>query len=96
MTFIDRIKSHCYIRVSSSTIIIHPWRKNMAAKRGQPPKAPEKKRTMYSVYLSQEEKAEVEEAKEIESPDLRMGAYVRESAIKHCRNVIRKANKNKK
>ena len=66
----------------------------MMAKRGQPPKPPDEKRAKCTVYLSPEEKAEVEEAKEIESPDLRMGAYVRESAIKHCRDVI--ANKDKK
>lgn len=68
----------------------------MVTKRGQPPKAPEKKRTMYGVYLSPEEKQQVEEAKEIEFPDLRMGAYVREAVIQHCREVIKKSAKSRK
>ncbi len=62
----------------------------MTPKRGQPPKPPEKKRTMYGVYLSPEEKEVVEEARDMEAPDRRLGAYIRDTAVDHAKEVTGK------
>ena len=59
----------------------------MAAKRGQPPKPPDEKRERITLYISQSEKKEVEEARLKESPERRTGAYIRDAAIEHCRRV---------
>ena len=62
----------------------------MSPKRGQPPKAPEKKRGKYSICLSPEEKEIVEQARNVEAPDRRTGAYIRDTAVNHAKDVIRK------
>ena len=67
----------------------------MVPKRGQPPKPPEKKRSQFSVYLSPEEKSEVEEARNIKSPTQRTGGFIRDAAVKYSREVVRNANQDK-
>ena len=59
----------------------------MAPKKGQPPKPPEKKRERITIYISPSEKEEVEEARLKEAPERRTGAYIRDAAIEHCRQV---------
>lgn len=63
----------------------------MSPKRGQPPKPPEDRReNTVSVYLSSSEKEAVETARDKESPDRRIGAYIRDLAIDHAEKVNRK------
>ena len=62
----------------------------MSPKRGQPPKTPETKRGKFTVYLSSNEKEDVEEARQQEAPDRRIGAYIRDTAVDHARRVIGK------
>ncbi len=59
----------------------------MSPKRGQPPKAPDEKRERITLYISPSEKEEVEEARLKEAPDRRTGAYIRDAAIEHCRQI---------
>ena len=61
--------------------------------KGQPPKAPEDKRTKQEIFLSQKERELIEEAREIEAPEKRFGAYARDAAVNHAEEVI---NNNKK
>lgn len=61
--------------------------------KGQPPKAPEDKRKKQDVLLSPKERETLNEAREIESPDVRFGAYVREAALSHAREVIENNDK---
>lgn len=68
----------------------------MSPKRGQPPKPPEEKREKYSVHLSPNERAEVEEARDIESPEQRLGGFIRDAAVKYSRKVVKKATKGRK
>ena len=62
----------------------------MSPKKGQPPKPPRKKREQISLYISQEEKEEVEKARMKESPDKRTGAYIRDVAVDHAEKVNHK------
>ena len=62
----------------------------MSPKKGQPPKPPRKKREQISLYISQDEKEEVEQARDKESPDRRVGAYIRDVAVDHAKKVNRK------
>ncbi len=62
----------------------------MTPKRGQPPKAPEDKRSKLSVHLSPNEREDLEEARDIEAPDRRIGAYIRDVAVDHARKTISK------
>lgn len=61
--------------------------------KGQPPKAPEDKRKKQDVLLSPRERETIEEAREIESPETRFGAYVREAALSHAKQVIKNNKK---
>ena len=62
--------------------------KNMTPKRGQPPKDDQDKRGhTVSVYLSPVEKQKVEEARNMEAPDRRVGAYVRDVVIDHAEKL---------
>ena len=61
--------------------------------KGQPPKAPEDKRTEQKVWLSEKEREAIEEARKIEAPEKRFGAYLRDSAVEHAQEII---DKNKK
>ena len=61
----------------------------MVPKRGQPPKGEDKRRNL-PVHLSPTERGKVEEARDIESPDRRIGAYMRDVIVDHAEKVIRK------
>ncbi|MBQ6616322.1 MAG: hypothetical protein IJH67_08130 [Thermoguttaceae bacterium] len=61
--------------------------------KGQPPKAPEDKRTEQKVWLSENERELVEQAREIEAPEKRFGAYVRDAALEHVKKVIDESKK---
>lgn len=61
--------------------------------KGQPPKAPEEKKERTVIYVSEMQKEIIEKAREIEAPEKRYGAYLRDSAIAHAEDVI---NNNKK
>ena len=56
--------------------------------KGQPPKAPEDTRTKQEIFLSQKERELIEEARDIEAPGKRLGAYVRDAAMEHVKKVI--------
>ncbi len=62
----------------------------MTPKRGQPPKSPEEKRERISLYISPSEKEIVEEARQQEAPDRRIGAYIRDAAVDHAKEVTGK------
>lgn len=61
----------------------------MTPKRGQPPKG-ENKRKNLAIHLSPVERTKVEDARDIESPDRRIGAYMRDVVIDHAEKVIGK------
>ena len=65
----------------------------MTKKRGQPPKPPDEKRERLAIYLSPNEREVVDEARQHESPDKRIGAYAREVVIDHAEKVIKKHGK---
>lgn len=65
----------------------------MSPKRGQPPKPPEEKRERLAIYLSPKEKEAVEEARQEEAPDRRIGAYARDVVLDHAEQVIKKTGK---
>ena len=65
----------------------------MARKRGQPPKPPDEKRERLAIYLSTKEKSVVEEARQHESPDQRIGAYARDVVVDHAEEVVKKHGK---
>ena len=65
----------------------------MAKKRGpgQPPKpANERKDIPKTVWLSEQQVYELESAKDKESPEKRIGAYIRDVAVDHAEKVNRK------
>lgn len=62
--------------------------------KGQPPKDPADKKKDFMIYLSQKQRETIEEAREIESPEKRLGAYIRDAAVNHAEEVIK--NKDKK
>ena len=63
----------------------------MTKKRGQPPKPPdERKSVQKTIFFSEHQIAEIESAKEIESPEKRIGAYIRDAAVDHAKRVNRK------
>ena len=56
--------------------------------KGQPPKPPEEKRTIQkSVLMNQGEYEEIENARQKEAPTKRTGAYMRDVAVKHAKEV---------
>ena len=61
----------------------------MNPQRGQPPKGDDKRKPVV-VYASPSEKADIEEARNTEAPDRRIGAYIRDVAVDHARQVIGK------
>lgn len=66
----------------------------MSPKRGQPPKPPdEKKQERVAIYLSPKDKEVVEEARQQEAPDRRIGAYARDVVIDHAEKVVKKRGK---
>lgn len=68
----------------------------MAPKRGQPPKPPEEKKSVQkNVMFTDGQIADVETAKEIESPEKKTAAYIRDVAVDHARRVIEKGRKKK-
>lgn len=56
--------------------------------KGQPPKAPEDKKTRLEIFLSQTQRQEIEQARAIEAPEKRFGAYVRDAAMEHVEHVL--------
>jgi len=66
----------------------------MTKKRGQPPKpSDERKGVQKTIFFSEKQIAEVELAKEIESPEKRIGAYIRDAAVNHAEKVNEKNRK---
>lgn len=63
--------------------------------KGQPPKSPEEKKSEFNIYLSQKQREILEQANEIEAPEKRFGAYVRDAAVNHAEEVIKKNNSKK-
>lgn len=64
----------------------------MVPKRGQPPKGADKRKNL-PVHLSPTERGKVEEARDIEAPDRRIGAYVRDVVLDHAEKVTKKTGK---
>ena len=62
----------------------------MNPQRGQPPKPPADKRERVSIFLSPNEKETVEEARQQEAPNRRIGAYIRDTAVDHAKTVTGK------
>ena len=61
----------------------------MPPKRGQPPKLPkERKAIQKNVSYTESQLAEVEAAKEIEAPDKKFAAYIRDVTVDHAEKVI--------
>ena len=68
--------------------------KTMAPKRGQPPKPPEEvKNIQKTIFFSEGQIAEIESAKETEAPEQRIGAYIRDAAVKHAEQVNKRSKK---
>jgi hypothetical protein len=68
----------------------------MTPKRGQPPKPTEEKRMIQkSVLMNSEEFSEIEKARMKEAPDRRTGAYMRDVAVDHAKEVNRTKMKKK-
>ena len=61
--------------------------------KGQPPKAPEDKKKDFMIYVSDKQRETIEEARQIEAPEKRFGAYLRDSAVTHAERVIDENNK---
>ena len=61
----------------------------MSPKRGQPPKGDDKRKNI-GVHLSPSERETVESARNVEAPDRRIGAYVRDVVVNHAEKVIGK------
>ena len=56
--------------------------------RGQPQKPDnEKKGVQKTVFFSKDQMTEIESAREKESPEKRIGAYIRDSAVAHAEKV---------
>lgn len=56
--------------------------------KGQPPKPPEDVKTRLDIYLSQNQRQVIEEARQIEAPEKRFRAYVREAVLSHAEHVL--------
>jgi len=66
----------------------------MSPKRGQPPKPPDKRRTIQkSVLMNSEEFDAIEKARKKEAPDTRTKAYMRDVEIDPAEKVNRKKRK---
>lgn len=55
---------------------------------GQPPKPEEERRKHYTIYISAKELKFVEAARDKEAPSTRLGAYIRDVAVAHARQVL--------
>ncbi len=62
----------------------------MTPKKGQPPKGADKRKNL-PVHLSPTERGQVEEARNIEAPDRRLGAYVRDVVLDHAEEIIQES-----
>ena len=63
----------------------------MSAKRGQPPKQPdERKNVNKNVAFTESQIAEVEAAKEKESPEKKVSTYIRDVVVDHAEKVNRR------
>ena len=56
--------------------------------KGQPPKDPADVKKPYDVFLSQKQIDKIEQAKAIEAPEKRLGAYIRDAAMQHVEKVL--------
>ena len=56
--------------------------------KGQPKKDPAEVKREYNIYLSQTQKETIEEARKIEAPETRFGAYIRDCAVNHAEHVL--------
>ena len=56
--------------------------------KGQPKKDPAEVKREYNIYLSQTQKETIEEARKIEAPEKRFGAYIRDCAVNHAEHVL--------
>lgn len=66
----------------------------MTPKRGQPPKTPEEKKNVQkNVMFTDGQIADVETAKDIECPEKKTAAYIRDIAVNHAQDVIEKNRK---
>ena len=66
----------------------------MARKRGQPPKPPDEKKSIQkNVMFTEGQIADVEAAKEIESPEKKTAAYIRDVSVEHAQQIINKSRK---
>lgn len=55
---------------------------------GQPPKPEEERRKHYTIYISAKELELVEAARDREAPTIRLGAYIRDVAVEHARQIL--------
>ena len=62
--------------------------------KGQPPKPPEDVKKRLDIYISQNDKDAIEQARKIESPGKRFRAYVREAAMEHVKDVLKNNGNN--
>lgn len=58
--------------------------------KGQPPKDPEDKRQKVTVNLSPKEREAIEQARDKENPDARLGKYIRDVTLKHVNKTNKK------
>lgn len=65
----------------------------MMVGKGQPPKAPEDKRKNFPVGLSPKERETLETARDTEAPEKGLGSYVRDVALDHAENIVKKKRK---
>ena len=56
--------------------------------KGQPKKDPAEVKKEYNIYLSQNQRETIEEARKIEAPETRFGAYIRDCAVNHAERVL--------
>lgn len=66
----------------------------MAAKRGQPPKPPDERKSVNkNVAFTESQIAAIEVAKEKESPEKKVSTYIRDIVVDHAEKVIKKHGK---
>lgn len=66
----------------------------MTPKRGQPPKPPEERKTVHrNVSYTESQIADVDAAKQIEAPDKKFSAYIRDMSLEHAQKVLENAQK---
>ena len=66
----------------------------MMAKRGQPPKQPEERKTVQkNVFFTEGQIAAIDAAKEKESPEKKVSTYIRDVVVDHAEKVIKNHGK---